>query len=135
MKDMHRKCARVAASALLWTGAAMLHPALASDAPSAQGEAQSAALPMQRYRDYSRELCLDLPAGATVSYRLQTPYPLDFDFHHHHDAGTSYLVQHQVATSDADVIPIAEAGHYCFRLKNTMEPPADFSAQLEYRVL
>lgn len=92
-------------------------------------------LPMEPVQNYFREHCLVLDAGQTLVYRMETPYPLNFNIHHHPETGpTVYLIRKSIEEYFSGESVADAGGEYCFMWTNPEDRPEKFSVNLKYKV-
>lgn len=101
--------------------------------PMQASAAQTVQLQMQAHQGYFSERCMQLTAGQRLAYEVSTPQPIDFNLHHHPEAGgTEYPDRLWVESRHAKQILIASSGVYCFMAKNPATRPQAFEIKIEY---
>ena len=93
-------------------------------------------VPMEPAQHHFREYCLILEKNSRIVYRINTPYPLDFNIHHHPEAGpTVYPVKTLIEKSHSGKVTVEAQGDYCFMWQNPQDRPEKFTAYLKYSIL
>jgi hypothetical protein len=88
-------------------------------------------VPMMAHDGYFAERCFEL-TPATLKFEVDSPYPVDFNFHHHTATTTEFPIRTVVAGHYAGTLKLTDAGEYCFMWKNPTDRDAEFTIRLVY---
>ena len=111
--------------------------ALACASPVARGGTpaeQTLDIPMKAHRLYFSERCIEVSAGDRLSFAVETPYPADFNIHHHTETATEYPVRRRIEERDQGTLVLAGGGEYCFMWQNPESRSGDYTIRLSYSV-
>lgn len=89
---------------------------------------------MQTARHYMHEQCIEIDKGRRLAYRITTPRPVDFNIHHHSEAGTDFPVKTMIERSLEGELAIPQSGEYCFMWQNPRQTPEAFTVELDYQI-
>lgn len=104
--------------------AALSSPASAGAAPSTWQ------VPMEPDPGYYVEQCLHLRAGETVDYRLESPYPVDFNVHYDVNGDTLYPTRLNHITRHNGRVQARTEGDYCFMWINNERQQTHYRIRL-----
>jgi hypothetical protein len=115
--------------------------AFAAFAGTAGGAAERAAnidatraIAMQKHQGYFSEHCVELQAHARLAFDLHSPYPVDFNIHHHSQTATEYPVRQRLDGHYQSALVLPSGGEYCFMWENPESRANDFTIRLHYTV-
>jgi hypothetical protein len=111
--------------------AALACAANAAAAPPAP-YATSLDIAMQKHQHYFSERCITALAGARLAFAVESPYPVDFNVHHHMPSATEYPVKQRLEGRYQSTIVLPGGGEYCFMWENPESRATDFTIRLHY---
>jgi hypothetical protein len=88
-------------------------------------------VPMMAHDGYFAERCFEL-TPATLKFEVDSPYAVDFNFHHHTATTTEFPIRTVVAGHYAGTLKLTVAGEYCFMWKNPADRDSEFTIRLVY---
>jgi hypothetical protein len=92
-------------------------------------------LKMKARKGYFSERCLKLDRGQQLAYQLSTRHPVEFNLHHHPDAGDTVFPDRLTVKSQHSKQIVAQSGgEYCFMATNPKDQPGAFDVVITYEI-